>query len=126
MHPEFKRGRDKAFDPSIWVWKIVVSFHLRGQHISVHELKAILAIVRWWCRSLAAFDCHWLHLSDSQLHRCFRCTFMFSLVSTRRMHPPDGAAFSFVVGRDSSSTCGTAAFTWQVEGLDNNSADAQA
>eukprot|EP00971_Amphidinium_carterae_P061603 1219624-Amphidinium_carterae.1 len=90
------------------------------------------------CRSaLAALDLHeqsteveWVHACGSQVptsslraERCGRDKALIrqnGLVSTQRMHPPDGAAFSFVLGRHSKSTCGTAAFTWQVERYANN------
>jgi hypothetical protein len=50
-----------------WQWKVVVAFPMKGRHINVQELEAILSAIKWRTRSRAGPGRRSVHFVDSQV-----------------------------------------------------------
>jgi len=57
----------RAVAASRWSWKVVVAFPMRGRHINVQELEAILSALKWRTRSRAGPGRRSVHFVDSQV-----------------------------------------------------------
>eukprot|EP00971_Amphidinium_carterae_P283569 5629349-Amphidinium_carterae.1 len=118
MHPEV--WLRQSIDPTRWVWKVVTSSPLRGNIQTYMSSKAfllpfyggvalLLLLIAVGCACpTVKFVCQFRTSYERQV---VEQTTRQAVVSTRLMHPPDGAAFSSVSRWHSSSTCGAAAFT---------------
>ena len=50
-----------------WTWKVVVAFPMKGRHINVQELEAILSALKWRTRGLSGPGRRSVHFVDSQV-----------------------------------------------------------
>jgi len=57
----------RAVAASRWAWKVVVAFPMKGRHINVQELEAILSALKWRTRSRAGPGRRSVHFVDSQV-----------------------------------------------------------
>ena len=57
----------RSSDPSLWRWRVVLSYAAAGAHINVLELLALKQAVRWRLRAVGEVGCRLAHLSDSQV-----------------------------------------------------------
>ena len=51
----------------MWKWKVVVAYPMRGRHINVQEMEALLSSLKWRTRGHAGIGCRSVHFVDSQV-----------------------------------------------------------
>ena len=57
----------RSLEPSRWTWRVVLAFPIKGSHINVLELRAVISAVEWRCRSVRNIRTRAVHATDSQV-----------------------------------------------------------